>query len=34
MFKLELKDLGELTSLESLIDADAYEAFVAEETGH
>jgi len=34
MFKLELADAGELTSLESLIDAAAYEKFVAEETGH
>jgi glycine cleavage system H protein len=34
MFKLELKDAGELTTLDSLIDASAYEAFVAEETGH
>ena len=34
MFKLELKDASELSSLESLIDADAYEKFVNEETGH
>jgi glycine cleavage system H protein len=34
MFKLELADAGELTSLDSLIDAEAYEAFVSEETGH
>jgi len=34
MFKMELSDPGELTSLDSLIDAAAYEAFVAEETGH
>ena len=34
MFKLELADAGELTSLDSLIDASAYETFVAEETGH
>jgi glycine cleavage system H protein len=34
MFKLELKDAGELTSLESLLDAEAYEKFVSEETGH
>ena len=34
MFKVELADAGELTSLHSLIDAAAYEAFVAEETGH
>jgi glycine cleavage system H protein len=34
LFKMELSDPGELTSLDSLIDAAAYEAFVAEETGH
>jgi glycine cleavage system H protein len=34
MFKLELADASELTSLDSLIDAEAYEKFVAEETGH
>jgi glycine cleavage system H protein len=34
MFKMEIKDAGELTTLDSLIDASAYEAFVAEETGH
>jgi glycine cleavage system H protein len=34
LFKLELADAGELTSLDSLLDAAAYEAFVSEETGH
>ena len=34
MFKLELSDAGELKSLDSLIDAAAYERFIAEETGH
>jgi glycine cleavage system H protein len=34
LFKLELSDPGELTSLDSLLDAAAYEAFVSEETGH
>ena len=34
MFKMELADAGELTSLDSLIDAAAYETFVSEETGH
>ena len=34
MFKLELADAAELTTLDSLIDAEAYEAFVSEETGH
>jgi glycine cleavage system H protein len=34
LFKLELKDAGELTSLDALIDAEAYERFVKEETGH
>ena len=34
IFKLELSDPAELTSLDSLIDADAYEKFVSEETGH
>jgi glycine cleavage system H protein len=34
MFRMELSDPSELTSLDSLIDAAAYEAFVAEETGH
>lgn len=34
MFKMDVADAGELTSLDSLIDAAAYETFVAEETGH
>jgi glycine cleavage system H protein len=34
LFKLELTDTAELTTLESLLDASAYEAFVAEETEH
>ncbi len=34
LFKLELADAAELTTLDSLLDASAYEAFVAEETGH
>lgn len=34
LFKLELADASELTSLESLIDAETYETFVNEETGH
>ena len=34
MFKMELADAGELTTLESLINAEAYETFVNEETGH
>ncbi len=34
IFKMELSDAGELTSLDSLIDAEAYEKFVSEETGH
>ena len=34
IFKMELADAGELTSLDTLIDAAAYEKFVSEETGH
>jgi len=34
LFKMELTEVAELTSLDSLIDAAAYEAFVSEETGH
>jgi glycine cleavage system H protein len=34
MYKFELADAGELTSLDTLIDAAAYETFVSEETGH
>jgi len=34
LFKMELADPAELTTLDSLLDAAAYEAFVSEETGH
>ena len=34
LYKFELADGGELTSLDTLIDAAAYETFVSEETGH
>ncbi len=34
IYKFELSDAGELTSLASLLDAAAYEQFVSEETGH
>ena len=34
IFKMELADAGEWTSLDSLIDAAAYETFVSEEMGH
>ncbi len=34
LYKFELRDAGELTSLDTLIDAAAYETFVSEETGH
>jgi glycine cleavage system H protein len=34
MFKMELSDPTELMILDSLIDAAAYQAFVAEETEH
>ena len=34
LFKLDLADESELTSLDTLIDAEAYEKFVSEETGH
>ncbi len=34
LFKLNLADESELTSLDTLIDAEAYEKFVSEETGH
>ena len=34
IFKMELADASELTSLESLLDAAAYQKFVSEETGH
>jgi glycine cleavage system H protein len=34
IYKFELSDAGELTSLDTLLDAAAYEKFVSEETGH
>ncbi len=34
LYKFEVADAGELTSLETLLDAQAYEHFVSEETGH
>jgi len=34
LFKMELADPAELTTLDSLLDAAAYEKFVSEETGH
>ena len=34
LFRMELADADELASLDSLIDAAAYESFVSEETGH
>ncbi len=34
MFRMELKDAAELTSLDTLLDAAAYDKFVSEETGH
>ena len=34
LFKMDLKDASELSSLDTLIDASAYETFVEEETGH
>jgi glycine cleavage system H protein len=34
IFKLELADAAQLASLDTLIDATAYETFVSEETGH
>ena len=34
IYRFELADAGELTSLDSLLDAAAYEQFVSEETGH
>ncbi len=34
LYKFELSDTTELTSLDTLIDASAYETFVSEETGH
>ena len=34
LFKMDLTDAGELTSLATLIDSSAYDHFVEEETGH
>lgn len=34
IFKMELKDKAELATLDTLLDAGAYETFVSEETGH
>jgi glycine cleavage system H protein len=34
LFKLDLSDEGQLTSLDTLLDSSAYETFVKEETGH
>jgi len=34
LYKFELSDPAELTSLDTLLDAEAYEKFVSEETGH
>ena len=34
LYKFEVTDAGELTTLETLLDAPAYEQFVSEETGH
>jgi glycine cleavage system H protein len=34
LFKFELTDAAETTSLDTLLDAAAYEKFVSEETGH
>jgi len=34
IFKLTLTNAAELTSLDTLIDAPAYEHFISEETGH
>ena len=34
MYKFRVGDPGELTSLDTLLDAAAYEKFVSEETGH
>lgn len=34
IFRMELKDKAELATLDTLLDASAYEAFVSEETGH
>ena len=34
LYRFEVADAGELTSLDTLLDANAYEQFVSEETGH
>ena len=34
LFKMELTNLGELSTLPTLIDSKLYESFVEEETGH
>ena len=34
LYKFEVANAGELTSLDTLLDASAYEQFVSEETGH
>ena len=34
LYRFDLSDEGELTSLDTLIDAAGYEQFVSEETGH
>jgi glycine cleavage system H protein len=34
LYKFELSDAGQMTSLDTLISAEAYEQFVSEETGH
>ncbi len=34
LYKFDVADAGELTSLATLLDASAYETFVSEETGH
>ena len=34
IYKCELSDANELTTLDTLLDAAAYEKFVSEETGH
>ena len=34
IYKFDLSNANELTSLDTLLDADAYEKFVSEETGH
>ena len=34
LYEFELSDTGELNTLDTLIDAEAYDKFVSEETGH